>query len=94
MNHPGSSDPKATNSVPRRTFLASAASVAAGFTIVPRHVLGAPDQPPPSGKLNIGCIGIGGQGGGVTRELATFPGVKIAALCDVDEGYSAHTIKP
>jgi predicted dehydrogenase len=64
-----------------------------GFSIVARSVLGAPNQPPPSEKLNIGCVGIGGQGGGVTRELATFPNVHIAALCDVDEGYAARTIK-
>jgi len=77
----------------RRRFLTASATAACGFTIVPRHVLGASVQPPPSEKLNIGCIGIGGQGGGVTRELASFPNVNIAALCDVDEGYAARMIK-
>jgi predicted dehydrogenase len=77
----------------RREILAAGAAAALGFSIVPRHVLGAPDQPPPSEKLNVGCIGIGGQGGGVTRELATFPSVNIAALCDVDEVYAARTVR-
>ncbi|MCB1100228.1 MAG: Gfo/Idh/MocA family oxidoreductase [Verrucomicrobiae bacterium] len=75
----------------RRNFLC-AGGAAFACQIVPRHVLGAPDVPP-SEKLNIGCVGIGGQGGGVTGELATFPNVHIAALCDVDEDYAARTIK-
>jgi predicted dehydrogenase len=77
----------------RRTFLATGAAAAWSFTVVPRHVLGGPDQTPPSEKLNVGCVGIGGQGGGVTRELASFPSVNIAALCDVDETYAARTVK-
>jgi predicted dehydrogenase len=76
----------------RRQFLATAATMTA-FTIIPRHVLGGPGRTPPSGKLNIGCVGIGGQGGGVTAELATFPNANIAALCDVDEKYAARTVK-
>ena len=47
--------------IPRRDFLGSAAAVAA-FTVVPRHVLGGPGQMPPSEKLNIAGIGVGGQG--------------------------------
>jgi hypothetical protein len=35
-------------------------------------LLGAPGKPAPSDKLNIGCIGIGGQEGGVTRDLASL----------------------
>jgi predicted dehydrogenase len=76
----------------RRQFLATAATMTT-FTIVPRHVLGGPGRTPPSRRLNIGCIGIGGQGGGVTAEMATFANVNIAALCDVDEKYAARTVK-
>ena len=76
----------------RRGFFAAGGALL-GFHIVPRHVLGAPGQPPPSEKLHIACVGIGGQGGGVTRELAGFPEVNIAALCDVDEAYAARTVK-
>lgn len=76
----------------RRQFLASGSAAALAFSIVPRHVLGGQGQTPPSDKLNIGCIGIGGQGGGVTRDLASLANVNIAALCDVDEKYAARTV--
>lgn len=76
----------------RRDFIATGAA-ALGFNLIPHRALGAPGQPPPSAKLNIGCIGIGGQGCDVTRELATFANVNIAALCDVDEAYAAHTLQ-
>ncbi len=77
--------------IARRTFIA-ASGMSAAFTIVPRHVLGA-GEVAPSDKLNIGCVGIGGQGGGVTRQLATLPNVHIAALCDVDQRHQANMAK-
>lgn len=80
------------NTPTRRDFIATGAAVL-GFNIIPRHVLGAPGVPPPSEKLNIGCVGIGGQGGGVTRELATFANVHIAALCDVERKHETTMAK-
>ncbi len=76
----------------RRDFIATGAAVF-GFNIIPRHVLGAPGVPAPSEKLNIGCVGIGGQGGGVTRDLASFANVQIAALCDVEQKHEATMAK-
>jgi len=70
----------------RRQFLGAAA--AATFTIVPRHVLGGPGQTPPSDKLNIAGVGVGGQGG---WDLEQVTSENIVALCDVDWGYAAHT---
>ena len=66
----------------RRQFLGSAAAVAA-FTIVPRHVLGGARQVPPSEKLNIACIGVGGQGASDIQSVSTE---NIVAMCDVDWG--------
>jgi predicted dehydrogenase len=69
----------------RRAFLkrsAAAATAVAAFDIVPRHVLGQ-GQTPPSEKVNIAGIGIGGQGGHDIRQLASE---SIVALCDVDPG--------
>jgi predicted dehydrogenase len=63
-----------------------------GLQIVPRHVLGGPGQTPPSEKLNIAGIGVGGQGGGLVRAMSG-EGQNIVALCDVDSKYAAHTFK-
>ena len=67
---------KPTSKINRRQMLAAAAC-----TIVPRHVLGG-EQTPPSEKLNIAGVGIGGMGSGDIRNCA---GENIVALCDVDQ---------
>src|SRR4051812_12062564 len=75
----------------RRTFLKSAAmAAAAGFTIVPRHVLGGDGVVPPSEKLNIAGIGIGGQGAVDLRDMAVE---NIGALVDVDFAKAAPIFK-
>jgi predicted dehydrogenase len=73
----------------RRRFMGAAAGVAA-FTIVPRHVLGGPGQTPPSEKINIAGIGVGGQGG---HDLDELRSQNIVALCDVDWAHAAGTFK-
>jgi predicted dehydrogenase len=73
----------------RRGFLKRSAAVAAGFTIVPRHVLGQ-GQVPPSEKLNIAGVGVGAQGAVVLRDMADQ---NIVALCDVDYKKAAGTFK-
>ena len=74
----------------RRRFLkATGAAAAAAFTIVPRHVLGQ-GQTPPSEKLNIAGIGVGGQGAGDLKEMATE---NVVALVDVDFKKAANTFK-
>lgn len=71
-----------TTRINRRQFLGSAVAAAA-FTIVPRHVLGGAKQVPPSEKLNIASIGIGGQG---ASDIQSVSSENIVALCDVDWG--------
>lgn len=73
--------------ISRRDFMAATAASAA-FTIVPRHVLGGSGQTPPSEKLNLAGIGVGGQGGTDLQELSSQ---NIIALCDVDEQRAADT---
>ncbi|NLF69165.1 MAG: Gfo/Idh/MocA family oxidoreductase [Candidatus Anammoximicrobium sp.] len=75
----------------RRRFL-TVAGVVAGWHIVPRSVLGGAGQTPPGQRLNIAGIGVGGQGGGVVRQLAAQE-QNIAALCDVDAKYAARTFQ-
>ncbi len=77
----------------RRRFIASTAATAFGFQIVPRHVIGGPGFTPPSEMLNLGCIGVGGQGGGDIADMFGSGLVNVAALCDVDLDHAAGTIK-
>src|SRR5512135_3247966 len=74
----------------RRDFMKTAAAAAAGFTIVPRHVLGGPRQTAPSDRLAIAGIGVGGMG---AANLAAMETESIVALCDVDEAYASPTFK-
>ena len=76
------------NSLNRRQFLAAAAAFSAA-TLAPRHVLGA-GQTPPSEKLNIAGIGVGGMG---ANNLQNLESQNIVALCDVDHDYAAKTFR-
>jgi predicted dehydrogenase len=73
--------------ITRRKVLAAGAT-ATVISIVPRHVLGGPGQMPPSEKLNIAGVGVGGQGG---WDLEQVSDQNIVALADVDWGYASHT---
>jgi predicted dehydrogenase len=64
----------------RREFVNSAASAAALFHIVPRHVLGRGYRAP-SDTLNVACIGVGGMG---RNDVKGMEGENLVALCDVD----------
>ena len=64
----------------RREFVNSAASAAALFPIVPRHVLGRGYRAP-SDTLNVACIGVGGMG---RNDVKGMEGENLVALCDVD----------
>ena len=73
----------------RRKILAAAAGAAAwNFLLVPRHVLGGPNQLAPSERVRVAGIGAGGMGGG---DIATHArnGAEIVALCDVDDQRAA-----
>ena len=74
----------------RRALLGRTAAVAASISIVPRHVLGGAGKTPPSEKLNMAGIGIGGQGG---SDIDSVNSEDIVALCDVDDAYAAGTMK-
>lgn len=72
------------STISRGQFIRQSAVAAAGFMIVPRHVLGK-GYIAPSDKLNIAGIGVGGKGAGDLIEFAKSPFVNIVSLCDVDE---------
>nr|MCU0449540.1 Gfo/Idh/MocA family oxidoreductase [Bernardetiaceae bacterium] len=75
----------------RRDFVKGAAASAAAFTIVPRHVLGGPGFIPPSDKLNIAGVGVGGRGQSVLKGAYANGANNIVALCDVDDERAAKT---
>lgn len=84
MNHP-------KPSVTRRQFLQTTATTVAAFTIAPRHVIAGSGTTPPSEKLQIAAIGVGGRGADDIGAIA--PGNTMVALCDVDQKYSGPTFK-
>ena len=57
---------------------------------MPRQVLGGPGHTPPSEKLNIAGIGVGGIG---TNNIAACAQENIVALCDVDSQFAAKTFR-
>ena len=63
----------------RLKFLRNSATVIAGFSIVPRHVLGR-GFIPPSDQLTKGIVGVGGMG----RGHIPYAGTRVVAICDVD----------
>ncbi len=88
----------------RRSFLKTAGAGIAAFSILPGHVLGRNGTTPPSGKLNIAGIGVGGMGKGNLRAVClplsdrnkegAWPdpnSQNIVALCDVDWDYAKKT---
>ncbi|HYL83284.1 MAG TPA: Gfo/Idh/MocA family oxidoreductase [Candidatus Angelobacter sp.] len=68
----------------RRKFLSGVATSSAAAALVPRHVLGR-GFTPPSDKLNIASVGVGGMG---RSNLINLANQNIVALCDVDWGYA------
>ena len=65
--------------VTRRVFLGAAAGVAAA---IHRPLFAQPA--PPSDRIRLAFIGVGGMGTSRLREFMTHPDVEIAAICDVD----------
>lgn len=82
---------KQATKLSRRTLLRRSALTGAAFQIVPGYVLGLNGQTPPSGKLNVAGIGVGGMGGSNIGQCAKND--NIVALCDIDKNYAAKTFQ-
>jgi len=80
------------SSVSRRKFIRNTSLAAAGFYIVPRHVLGR-GFVAPSDKLLIAGVGAGGKGGDDQRHFAKTGKAEIAFLCDVDDRQAVQNRK-
>jgi predicted dehydrogenase len=81
---------KKRSAITRRHFLGAAAAAWATVTIVPRHAVAGSGQTPPSEKLNLAGIGVGGQGRG---DLEAVSSQNIVALCDVDTRRAGGTFQ-
>jgi len=79
----------------RRRFVQGAVGTVAAFNVVPRHAMGGPGQIPPSERLNIAAVGVGGMGGvdlaKLIGEVDEITQDNIVALCDVDDRYAEKT---
>ncbi len=77
----------------RRGFLRNTAVTAAGFMILPRHVLGGRGFVAPSDRLTIASIGAGGKGQSDIANFFKSGKADIAYLCDVDDRRAATSVK-
>jgi hypothetical protein len=71
--------------ISRREFVGTAATAAAGLTILPSRFAAGMRQPAPSDRLNIAGVGVGGYG---RTNLQNMASENIVALCDVDWKYA------
>ena len=92
-NLPAILDPQGHPPLSRRTFLARSAGLvtlgAAAPHLVPRHVLGAGEQPP-SETLTLAAVGIGGMG---QHYLDGCKGARVVALCDADHNLAGKVFE-
>ncbi|MBI5688945.1 MAG: Gfo/Idh/MocA family oxidoreductase [Verrucomicrobia bacterium] len=91
--------------VSRRQFVRTAATAlgAIGFpSVMPASVLGRGGAVPPSERITMGFIGVGGQGGGhlfggawtyVVGGFAGRPDVQVLAVCDVRRGRREDAVR-
>jgi hypothetical protein len=75
-----------SSNIPRRQFLkggiAAAGSAMAAPLVVPSSVLGGDGAVPPSNKIHMGAMGIGGRGGYDLGCMLNEPDVLFVAVCD------------
>jgi predicted dehydrogenase len=77
----------------RRNFVKTASLAAAGFMIVPRHVLGGKGFIAPSDRLIVAGVGAGGKGESDLTGFVSGGKAEIGFLCDVDDRRAANSVK-
>ena len=75
----------------RRSFIGTAATAAAGLTILPSSVISGLGHAVPSDKLNIAAVGVGGVGATNVSNVSTE---NIVALCRSAKWLSASMRQP
>lgn len=79
--------------VTRRGFLRRLAAGTAGAGLAGPLLTRSARAAPPSERIRVAHIGVGGMGMAHMSWFAGFPDVEIAALCDVDEGHLAAAMQ-
>jgi len=70
----------------RRQFLRGAINSLAAISVMPAYVAGIAAEAPPSRKVNLAFVGIGGRG---ATNLESMESENVLALCDVDSERAA-----
>ncbi|HAV63481.1 MAG TPA: oxidoreductase [Verrucomicrobiales bacterium] len=82
-------------SLKRRDFLKTSALGTFGFTILPSYLItgarAADGKLPPSKRVNLACVGVGGRASGVIPSLCRGGHAHPVAFCDVD--FSARRVE-
>jgi predicted dehydrogenase len=72
---------------PRRDFLTKSATATFGFTLLPSYLAtgrAEDGRKPPSRRINLACIGVGGRATGVIPGVCADGHASPVAFCDVD----------
>lgn len=73
----------------RRDFLKKAGGIAAGTLaapmIIPSTALGSGAVPPPSERVNLGYVGVGGRGNALAYQFLRVPEAQSLAVCDAKQ---------
>src|SRR5947207_2507092 len=77
----------------RRDFIKKGLTMAAGFYIVPRHVLGGKGFTAASDRLTVAGAGAGGKGESDLEDFFKSGKADIAFLCDVDDRQAVNSRK-
>ena len=75
----------------RRHFLRKA-SLASVPLIVKSSVLGREGATSPNSRVQLACIGVGGQGTGNMNNFLQDNRVKVLAVCDVDQNHRSRAL--
>ena len=76
----------------RRQFLRNTSFIAAPM-IVKSSVLGKEGATSPNSKIQMACIGVGGQGTGNMNNFLQDERVKVVAICDVDDSHKQRALR-
>ncbi len=78
----------------RRKFLKTATGLVLGVPqIVPASALGKDGNVPASGRITIGCIGVGNRGTGVFRGFLSLEDARVVAICDVNAHQRTRAVR-